>query len=227
MTQMITVIIAIALAGAISVVSITYGSGAIIAFQANMEASRIISDAQTIATAWRSFARANNGDPGFSASTAYCWGNATQSTGAADLVPNHLPNLPAPPAGAADSTFNYYFPNLFKSFNITGATTKLGPKYAPSDSIALWLKSPKVCQEIVRQAGQSAAVIGSSLQTTAGGSDVNLSTLASPRAVVSPFDCIYKDSDSSGGPSQADVMLFVYRVFDQNLYTASARTACP
>jgi hypothetical protein len=229
MDNLIATTLAIALVAIIAALGVNYGTEAILSYQAKIEATKIVSDAERIASAWKSYARANNGNPTLTTSpTDYnCWG----SNGALDLVPNYMSALPTPPASAADNTYNYYFPALYQKFNINiGSTgnigTKLGPTYTPADTIALWLKSPRVCQAIVVLAGQSSAVIASTLQETAGGSDINLSSLSSPRTVASPFDCVYKDVDSSGGPSQGDTMLFIYKVFDQNNFTAAARSAC-
>jgi type II secretory pathway pseudopilin PulG len=219
MDNLIAITIAIALVAVMALLGANYGTQAIMSYQAQIEATKIVSDAERIAAAWKSYARANNGDPSLSSAAGYCWGN----NGATDLVSNYLSALPTPPSAAADSTFNYYFPALYKKFNINGSGAKLGPTYTPADSIALWVKSPRVCQAIVNLAGQNAAVISGSLTQTPGGGDLDLSGLSTPRAVVSPFDCIY---NGTGSPVQGNLMLFIYRVFDQNSFTATARAAC-
>ena len=218
MDNLIVTVIAVALVSAMTLLGVNYGTQAILVYQANVDAAKIVSDAERIASAWRSYARANNGDPSLTSTAGYCW-----KTGAQDLAPSYMSTMPTPPQGAADSTYNYYFPNVFAKFNVTISSSTVGSKYTPADSIALWIKSPRVCLAISNLAGQSTAVIGSTLQQTAGGSDVNLSTLSTPRAPANPYDCVY---NGSGGPAQGNAMLFIYRVFDQNKFTTSTFVGC-
>lgn len=209
MENLIATIMAVGLISLLAVMGVIAGTDAALSFQARLDASKIVADAETIATAWKSFARNNNGDP---ALTGYCWG----SSGATDLVTTYLSRLPAPPKGSADSTVNYYYPALVANYGVNGATTKVGPTKTPADSIALQLKSARTCLAIAKLGGYSTAT---SIAAMSG--DLTASSTRKP------YDCLYVDSDSSGGPTEGDTMLFIYRVFDQNSFTTAARTACP
>jgi len=207
--NLITTVLAIGLLSLIAALGTTYGSEAIQAYQAKVDAAHIVADAQAIAAAWKSYARGNNGDPTLA---GYCWG----SSGATDLVTAYMNHLPSPPTSAADNTVNYYYPAVLKNYGTNGATTKVGPTYTPADTIALQLKSPRVCAAIATLGGYSAATTATSLS-----GDL---TAYSTRQ---PYDCLFVDTASTGSPAQGDSMLFIYRVFDQNNFTTSARSACP
>jgi len=215
MDSLITTVIAVALIAVTVLLGVTMGGDVILSYQSKAEASQIISDAQTIAAAWRAFARGNNGNPTL---TDYCWGNSADG-GAGDLVTAYLSRLPTPPPGAADNTVNYYYPALVANYGTNGSGTKVGPTLTPADSVALQLKSSRVCSAIAVQAGYSGASVISSLTT---GFPINLTSATTRR----PYDCLFVDTAGTGGPAQGDAMLFIYRVFDQNIFTTSARSAC-
>jgi hypothetical protein len=208
MDNLITSVIAIALLGAVTLMGAYYGGDVIMNWQAKIEASQIVADAQRIADGWREYTRANNGNPALS---DYCWGD-----GSSDLGGVYLSRMPAPPEGAVDSTVTFYFPASVKSYDINGSTTLTGPAYSPADSVALLLKSPNVCMAIANQAGYSTATA----KATSMSGDLSATTTRRP------YDCLYLDADTSGGPSDGDTMLFIYRVFDQNNFSYAARLAC-
>jgi len=212
-SDLITTTIAIALISAMALLGVNYGTQAITTYQASIEAAKIVSDAGKIAAAWRAYARANNGDPTLSISpTDYnCWG----SNGAKDLVPNYIATLPVPPQGPVVSTVNYYYPALVGSYGTNGSATKVGPTYTPADSIALQLQSPRVCLAIAALAGYSNASVIASMSGNLGAASTH-----------KPYDCLFVDTAGTGAPAQGDAMLFIYRVFDQNIFSTSARSAC-
>lgn len=203
MDNLITAIIATALLAAVAVMSANYGSDAIQNWQAKMDAVRIVGDAKNIAEAWREYTRANNGNPFNSA--ASCDVSGLLST-------YYLSGWPSPPSGAASTSATYHDIVLKDMGYQTGV---ISAKY-PTDTIALSLKSPKVCLAIAALAGYSTA---SAKATTITG-DISAATTRRP------YDCVYVDSDSSGAPSQGDTMLFIYRVFDQNNFTLSTMPPC-
>lgn len=209
MDNLITAVIAIGLLAAVAVMSANYSTDAIANWQAKMDATQIVGDAKNIADAWREYARANNGNP---ALTDYCWGD-----GNSDFVSNYMSRMPSPPKGAVSTSVTFYFPAAIKSYGTNGSGTTTGPNYSPADSVGAILRSPKVCVAIALLAGSGTATVKTAPFTG------DFTAVTTRR----PFDCVYLDSDSSGGPSQGDTMLFVYRIFDQNNFTYASRSACP
>ncbi|HCM83186.1 MAG TPA: hypothetical protein PKW15_07460 [Alphaproteobacteria bacterium] len=193
MDNLITAIIAIGLLAAIAVMSSNYGNDAITNWQAKMDATRIVGDAQNIAAAWKEYARANNGNP-FVSSGGY---NVEGL-----LVSDYISHFPTPPQGAVASGEGYF--DIIVSDYDTAC-----PLQMPTDTIALILQSPKVCAAIASLAGYSAP----SVKATSIYGDISAATSRRP------YDCVYVDSDGSGNVTQGDTMLFIYRVFDQNNFT--------
>lgn len=208
MEQLITTVMAVALLAVLGALGVNYGSEALQAYQAKSEAAHIVADAQSIAAAWKSYARGNNGNP---ALNDYCWGSA----GGTDLVTAYLSHLPKPPASASSSV-NYYYPAVVKDYGVNGSGTKVGPTNTPADTIALQLQSPRTCSAIAALGGYSGA---SAIAAMSG----DLTAVSTHQ----PYDCLFVDTAGTGAPAQGDAMLFIYRVFDQNNFTTAARSACP
>jgi hypothetical protein len=205
MDNLITAVIAIGLLAVVTIMSVNYGTEAILNYQAKMDATRIVADAENIAAAWKEYARANNGSP-FNAS-ASC---NVQGL----LVTNYLASWPVPPRGAAASASANYHDILLTSV-VYQSSTEISNVW-PTDTIALLLKSPRVCLAIANMAGFT----GPTAKTTNLLGD--LSAVSSRR----PYDCIYVDADGSGQVTQSDPMIFIYRVFDQNNFPENVMPPC-
>ena len=219
MVNLITTIIAIALMASVAIFGLDYGTRSFDQMRARTNALQIVSDARSIATGWKNYSRANNGNYLL---TDYDWSDGT----AADLIGTYLNKLPTPPNNVALATQNYYLPVKLTNFATSGGVS------ASSDvnAIGLRITNPDVCKAIAKLNEGGAPA----LKASTGASDDGLSGDLSATGLRQPYDCIYKDTDGSGTLTAGDAMLFVYPLFNQDssyspgsIYIASARYGSP
>lgn len=161
-------------------------------------AMQVINDARAITRGWKNYRDARNGN--FQLSDIN-WSDGT----ATDLTTTYLNKLPTPPQGVALSTMNYYFPIKLSNF----ATSSGISTATDVDTVALRISNVDVCNWIAKLKDGGTPTV----KASAGGSDNALSGDLSAVSTRRAYDCIYYDTDGSGGLNTGDAMIFFYSLY--------------
>ncbi len=210
MVNLITTIIAIALAASVALFGLDYGTRSFDQLRARQQANQVLADARSIVQAWKNYSAAHNGNYVLS---DYDWTDlSANNVGASDLITNnstttYLSKLPIPPAGITLSApQNYYFPIKLSNFASSNGVSSV----SLVDTVALRITSAALCRMLTKLADDGAPT----LKASAGGTDNGLSGDLTAIGARRPFDCVYLDSNSNGTLDDGDAMLFFYTLFN-------------
>lgn len=202
MAQLIIVTISIVMTSALAIIGLQYVGGPFIDGKDRAAAVQYMAQGAQIATAWKSWYRANRGTTKVTATQYLTQINWLQTGTSNDLVPDYLSALPAP----ALPVPNYagWLPVALNNYALAGTAPNIISANLPVTGLMTWLSADKAGSRICRQIVSSTQ--GASSVPSVAATDIR------PRNNAA-VDCFYADTNGNSVMDDAESKIVSYRVF--------------